>query len=167
MKTKILVVESSDDLRTGLVILLRLVGYDAVGESTSSAGLQRLLEGGYDLVITDWMLGRVTAEMMLVQADAAGALEGVGIIIHTGWPYIDRPASLARAVMVTKSPRSEILMQAIARMLPGTLHPELARRLFATSASEPTRNLAERKPEQDGAAMRATVGVRYRVQAAK
>ncbi|MDB4963414.1 MAG: Adenylate cyclase [Myxococcales bacterium] len=168
MKKSILVIEGSDDLRTGLVILLRLVGYDAIGESTPSAGLQRLLERDFDLVITDWMIGRLTAESMLVQADTAGALEGVGVLIHTGWPYIDRPASLARAVIVTKSPRSEILMETIARMLPGTLHPEFARRLFtASSAPEPTRNLPERQAEQDRPAVWSSVGVRNRIQAAK
>jgi DNA-binding NtrC family response regulator len=168
MKPKILIVEDANDLRMGLVVLLRLIGYDAHGESTPGAGLQRLLEGGTDLVISDWMFGRVTAESMLVQANDAGALEGVGVIIHTGWSHIERPSTLAHAVIVTKSARSETLMRTIARMLPGTLDPQLERELFVPwSAAEAASNLAEWKAEQDRPAVRTAIGVRNRVQSAK
>ncbi|MPY72136.1 MAG: response regulator [Alphaproteobacteria bacterium] len=76
-----------DDYKTMLRIirnLLKQLGFDNVEEATDgSAALQKLREGKYSLVISDWNMEPMTGIQLLKEVRADGNLKGLPFIMIT------------------------------------------------------------------------------------
>jgi CheY-like chemotaxis protein len=113
----VLVVEDDPDLRSLLVTLLAPLACEIRAASSAKAGLANLLRGDIDVLITDWMLGDDTGGSMLQQAEAAGVLDAVGVIIHSSSMCAPKLATLPRAVIVSKSAGIKALLRSVAHLL--------------------------------------------------
>jgi CheY-like chemotaxis protein len=113
----VLVVEDDPDLRGLLVTLLAPLDCEIRAAGSAKAGLANLLRGDVDVLITDWMLGDDTGGSMLHQAEAAGVLDGVGVIIHSSSMCAPMLATLPRAVIIAKSAGIKTLLRSAAHML--------------------------------------------------
>jgi CheY-like chemotaxis protein len=131
----VLVVEDNSDLRSLLVEMLACLGYDARAASSAKAGLASLLRGDVDVVITDWMLGDATGGSMLEQAQAAGVLADVGVIIYSASSSASKPKTLPRALLVPKASSVKTLLESVACVLPRKVIP--AQRSTIASGGSP------------------------------
>jgi len=83
---RILVVEDQDDVRGLLVTALEIDGHVVDEASTAREGLQRLNEGRYDLVVSDYAMPGGTGTWMLHEAEQAGLLTNTAALVVTAHP---------------------------------------------------------------------------------
>src|SRR5688572_18883191 len=85
-RPSILLVEDDDDIRELLVTLLDLAGFESDPCCSAEEGLERLREGTYDLVLTDYCLPQRSGGWLLKQASAEGLLDAVPALVVTAYP---------------------------------------------------------------------------------
>lgn len=90
-KRRILVVEDDQDVLEVMVRHLEARGYNVIAAKDGMEGLERLKNGGYDLVITDIVMPYVSGVGIVSAAKSSGA--GVPVIAITG--YGKEPESAA------------------------------------------------------------------------
>lgn len=85
-RARILVVEDQADVRALLVTALEIEGHDVDEASNAREGLQRLQDGRYDLVLSDYAMPGGTGTWMLREAERAGLLSNTAALIVTAHP---------------------------------------------------------------------------------
>jgi two-component system response regulator GlrR len=85
-RARILVVEDQADVRGLLVTALEIDGHDVDEASNAREGLQRLQEGHYDLVLSDFAMPGGTGTWMLHEAELQGLLSNTIALILTAHP---------------------------------------------------------------------------------
>jgi CheY-like chemotaxis protein len=96
---RILLVEDDGDTREVLALALRGQAYDVIEAADPETGLQRLREGGWDLVIAHYSLPGKTAGVMLQEAAGEGLLQEVASLVITAHP---EPAGVSAAQVLHK-----------------------------------------------------------------
>jgi CheY-like chemotaxis protein len=96
---RILLVEDDGDTREVLALALAGQAYEVTEASDPETGLERLLQGGYDLVIAHYSMPGKTAGVMLQEAAAGGLLQGVASLVITAHP---EPVGVSREMVVPK-----------------------------------------------------------------
>jgi DNA-binding NtrC family response regulator len=86
-KGSLLVVEDEDLARKNLVHILNREGYDVIGVETGEKALALFKQRPFDLVITDFKMGRVDGLQVLEKCKALQPL--VEVIIITGYATVD------------------------------------------------------------------------------
>jgi two-component system response regulator GlrR len=84
---RILVVEDSDDIRTLMMILLELEGYDVETARSAEEALDLLNEGRYDLVLSDYALPGHSGAWLLQEALSQRLIERPHGMLITANPY--------------------------------------------------------------------------------
>jgi CheY-like chemotaxis protein len=85
---RILVVEDQEDVRRLLVTALQLEGHDVDEAGNAHEGLQRLRQGGYKLVLSDYAMPGGTGAWMLHEAAREGLLQHTAALILTAHPDV-------------------------------------------------------------------------------
>ena len=85
-RTRVLVVEDQDDVRRLLVTALEMEGHDVDEASNALDGLEKIRQGRYNLIITDYAMPGGTGTWMLQQASAADLLQGTVSLVVTAHP---------------------------------------------------------------------------------
>ena len=85
-RARLLVVEDQADVRALLVTALEIEGHDVDEASNAQEGLQRLRDGHYDLVLSDYAMPGGTGTWMLQEAERAGLLSNTAALIVTAHP---------------------------------------------------------------------------------
>ena len=83
MGLRVLVVEDDEQVATVLTALLESEGYDVAVAATADAGLQRLREKPWHLVVSDYWLPDRTGAWMLGEASHAGLLRDSQVLVIT------------------------------------------------------------------------------------
>lgn len=94
-RARILVVEDQDDVRRLLVTALEIDGHDVDEAANALDGLQRLQDGEYDLVLSDYAMPGGTGTWMLTEAQKRGLLTDTAALIVTAYPDARELAHLA------------------------------------------------------------------------
>jgi CheY-like chemotaxis protein len=84
----ILIVEDQEDVRRMLVMALSIEGHRVDDACNAEEGLQRLKQGRYQLVLTDYAMPGRTGSSMLLEASQLGLLEHTAAIIITAHPDV-------------------------------------------------------------------------------
>lgn len=87
-RTRILLVEDSDDLRDLMQLILETEGYAVSTATTAEEGLERLEHEPYDLVVSDYALPGHTGTWLLHEAVARHLMPEMQGIIVTAHPQI-------------------------------------------------------------------------------
>jgi len=85
-RARILVVEDQDDVRGLLVTALEIEGHEVDQAANAREGLQRLEEGRYNLVLSDYAMPGGTGSWMLHEAERRGLLVDTPALIVTAHP---------------------------------------------------------------------------------
>jgi CheY-like chemotaxis protein len=101
VRTRILVVEDQDDVRTLMATALRLSGYAVDEADRAHAGLNRLKETRYNLVLTDYAMPGGTGAWMLHEAARQGLMADTAALVVTAHPDV---ADLATGVDIISKP---------------------------------------------------------------
>jgi circadian clock protein KaiB len=83
---RVLLVDENDDNRELIALALERHGYPVDRVASAADGLERLRQGGYDLVIAHYGLPDQTAAAMLKDAQREGLLEGMATLVMSGQP---------------------------------------------------------------------------------
>ena len=94
MQYTILIIDDEKNIREGLGAALEMEGYKIALASDGKAGLERLVKGDIDLVITDLRMPEVSGEQVL--AKVAAENPGVPVIVLTGHGSIDSAVDAMR-----------------------------------------------------------------------
>ena len=94
MQYTILIIDDEKNIREGLGAALEMEGYKIALASDGKAGLERLVKGDIDLVITDLRMPEVSGEQVLAKVTAENP--GVPVIILTGHGSIDSAVDAMR-----------------------------------------------------------------------
>ena len=86
-KESLLVVEDEDLARKNLVHILNREGYDVIGVDSGEKAVALLKQRPFDLVITDFKMGRVDGLQVLEKSKAMQPL--IEVIIITGYATVD------------------------------------------------------------------------------
>jgi CheY-like chemotaxis protein len=84
----ILIVEDQEDVRRMLVMALSIEGHHVHDACNADEGLQRLKQGRYQLVLTDYAMPGRTGSSMLLEASQLGLLDHTAAIIITAHPDV-------------------------------------------------------------------------------
>ena len=87
-RSRILLVEDSDDLRALMVFILEAEGYSVDSARTAEEGLHLLDRGRYDLVLSDYALPGRTGAWLLREAVARHLLSSMHGVIVTAHPQV-------------------------------------------------------------------------------
>jgi len=90
---RVLVVEDQDDVRLMLTTVLAMEGYRVDEAANALAGLERLKNGRYDLVLADYAMPGGTGTWMLQQAASDGWLQQTAAVVVTAHPEVIRPSA--------------------------------------------------------------------------
>ncbi|MCL2656949.1 MAG: chemotaxis response regulator CheY [Betaproteobacteria bacterium] len=83
-KTKFLVVDDFSTMRRIVRNLLKELGYTNVDEAEDGAvALQKLQNGGFDFVVTDWNMPNMTGIELLQAIRASAQLKGLPVLMIT------------------------------------------------------------------------------------
>lgn len=94
MQYTILIIDDEKNIREGLGAALEMEGYKIALASDGKAGLERLVKGDIDLVITDLRMPEVSGEHVLAKVSAENP--GVPVIVLTGHGSIDSAVDAMR-----------------------------------------------------------------------
>ena len=94
MQYTILIIDDEKNIREGLGAALEMEGYKIALASDGKAGLERLVKGDIDLVITDLRMPEVSGEQVLAKVTAENP--GVPVIVLTGHGSIDSAVDAMR-----------------------------------------------------------------------
>ena len=94
MQYTILIIDDEKNIREGLGAALEMEGYKIALASDGKAGLERLVKGDIDLVITDLRMPEVSGEHVLAKVTAENP--GVPVIVLTGHGSIDSAVDAMR-----------------------------------------------------------------------
>ena len=94
MQYTILIIDDEKNIREGLGAALEMEGYKIALASDGKAGLERLIKGDIDLVITDLRMPEVSGEHVLAKVTAENP--GVPVIVLTGHGSIDSAVDAMR-----------------------------------------------------------------------
>lgn len=94
MQYTILIIDDEKNIREGLGAALEMEGYKIALASDGKAGLERLVKGDIDLVITDLRMPEVSGEQVLAKVSAENP--GVPVIVLTGHGSIDSAVDAMR-----------------------------------------------------------------------
>ncbi|MEO6420684.1 MAG: response regulator [Polyangiaceae bacterium] len=83
LPTKLLYVEDDDDLRDMIARAFGEAGYDVTAVSSAEIALERLENGHFDILVTDYNLTGETGAWLLEKASAKGRLEGTAVLVLT------------------------------------------------------------------------------------
>lgn len=94
MQYTILIIDDEKNIREGLGAALEMEGYKIALASDGKAGLERIVKGDIDLVITDLRMPEVSGEHVLAKVTAENP--GVPVIVLTGHGSIDSAVDAMR-----------------------------------------------------------------------
>ena len=94
MQYTILIIDDEKNIREGLGAALEMEGYKIALASDGKAGLERIVKGDIDLVITDLRMPEVSGEQVLAKVTAENP--GVPVIVLTGHGSIDSAVDAMR-----------------------------------------------------------------------
>ena len=94
MQYTILIIDDEKNIREGLGAALEMEGYKIALASDGKAGLERLVKGDIDLVITDLRMPEVSGEHVLAKVTTENP--GVPVIVLTGHGSIDSAVDAMR-----------------------------------------------------------------------
>ncbi|MGI5172177.1 sigma-54-dependent Fis family transcriptional regulator [Treponema sp. OMZ 840] len=94
MQYTILIIDDEKNIREGLGAALEMEGYKIALAPDGKAGLERIMQGDIDLVITDLRMPQVSGEQVL--AKVAAETPGVPVIVLTGHGSIDTAVDAMR-----------------------------------------------------------------------
>lgn len=94
MQYTILIIDDEKNIREGLGAALEMEGYKIALASDGKAGLERIVKGDIDLVITDLRMPEVSGEHVLAKVSAENP--GVPVIVLTGHGSIDSAVDAMR-----------------------------------------------------------------------
>jgi DNA-binding response OmpR family regulator len=80
---RVLVVEDDDDIRQLVTGFLTREGHQTEGASSAEEAIARLREGGYDLLVLDVMLGRVSGWSVLEELNRSGLRHRLKVLALT------------------------------------------------------------------------------------
>lgn len=113
-RARILVVEDQDDVRRMLVTALEIDGHDVDEAESALAGLKRLQQGRYNLVLSDYAMPGGTGTWMLHEADRLGLMAGAEALIITAHPDI---RELADVEVITKPLDLDFFLEQVRKLL--------------------------------------------------
>ena len=111
---RILVVEDQDDVRRMLVTALEIDGHHVEEADSAPAGLKRLRESRYDLVLTDYAMPGGTGTWMLHEATRLGLMEQSVALIITAHPDV---RDLAHVPVISKPLDLDFFLEQVRRLL--------------------------------------------------
>lgn len=111
---RILVVEDQEDVRRMLVTALEIDGHQVEEAANAREGLNRLQEGRYDLVLSDYAMPGGTGTWMLNEADRRGLLDGTVALIVTAHPDV---RELADVEVISKPIDLDRFLEQVRRIL--------------------------------------------------
>lgn len=91
---KVLLVEDHADIRDALAAILQDEGYEVAAVPSAEAGMSRLQEGRFDLLVTDYCLPERTGCWLVEQARADHRLEGCEVLMITAHPQPKVPSGI-------------------------------------------------------------------------
>ena len=107
MAKRILIIDDDTYIRELYEELLKAEGYDVVTEKDGAAGLARIQEGGFDLILLDIMLPKIDGHGVLVKLKEQPPTKPNGpIVVLTNLandPIIQESVSLGAAASYIKS----------------------------------------------------------------
>ncbi|MBT4821189.1 MAG: response regulator, partial [Lentisphaerae bacterium] len=92
--TRVLIVDDERSIRFTLSVFLEKAGYFAASASTAAEALKMLAEEGFDVVVSDIVMPRMTGVELLVQLREQ--LPSVPVIMMTGEPTMETAAEAVR-----------------------------------------------------------------------
>jgi two-component system response regulator GlrR len=111
---RILVVEDQDDVRRMLVTALEIDGHHVEEADSAPAGLKRLRESRYDLVLSDYAMPGGTGTWMLHEATRLGLMEHSVALIITAHPDV---RDLAHVPVISKPLDLDFFLEQVRRLL--------------------------------------------------
>jgi CheY-like chemotaxis protein len=87
--TSILIVEDQEDVRRMMVTALTMEGHQVEEAANGAEGLERLKQGRYQLVLSDYAMPGYTGSWMLREATRLGLLDHTAAVIITAHPEIE------------------------------------------------------------------------------
>ena len=111
---RILVVEDQDDVRRMLVTALELEGHTVDEADSAPAGLKRLQEARYNLVLSDYAMPGGTGTWMLHEATRLGLMQDSVALIITAHPDV---RELADVEVISKPLDLDFFLEQIRRLL--------------------------------------------------
>lgn len=117
---KILVVDDDDSLRTAMSRLLRASGFtNVVSANDGDVALERLLvDGGYDLVITDFNMPKMNGLQLLKAVRQSEQLRHIKVVMVTGMGNLDGMRTAGADAAFRKPFRFEDLEVKLAELFP-------------------------------------------------
>lgn len=113
-RARILVVEDQDDVRRMLVTALEIDGHDVDEADSALAGLKRLQQRRYNLVLSDYAMPGGTGTWMLHEADRLGLMADAEALIITAHPDI---RELADVEVITKPLDLDFFLEQVRKLL--------------------------------------------------
>ena len=151
LRSRILVVEDQDDVRRMLVTALEIEGHEVVEADSALAGLDRLREGRYDLVLSDYAMPGGTGTWMLHEATRLGLMADAVALIITAHPDV---RELGDVEVISKPLDLDYFLEQVRKLLVARAAPETRTAgykvefvLYVSSAS-PTSVQAQRTIER-------------------
>lgn len=95
-----MLIEDDVDSREALSLFLEQEGYEVAPVGSAGDGLERLREGGVDLVLTDYMLPDRSGAWLIERAGAEGLLGGAPVLMLSAHP----DPELAAGVKLLRKP---------------------------------------------------------------
>lgn len=111
---RILVVEDQDDVRRMLVTALEIDGHQVDEADSAPAGLKRLREARYQLVLSDYAMPGGTGTWMLHEANRLGLMEDAVALIITAHPDV---RELADVEVISKPLDLDFFLEQVRRLL--------------------------------------------------
>lgn len=111
---RILVVEDQEDVRRMLVTALEIDGHHVEEAASARAGLSRLHEARYNLVLSDYAMPGGTGTWMLNEAERRGLLDGTVALIVTAHPDV---RELADVEVISKPIDLDRFLEQVRRIL--------------------------------------------------
>jgi DNA-binding response OmpR family regulator len=125
---RLLVIEDDADVRLFMVLALRAEGYDVSSAADAREAMHQLLNGRFDLVLTDYGLPGKDGLSLIAEAEKKGLLRGTRVMMLTAFPWL---AEDVRMPVLTKPIDFDDLTTRLRRMLendPQTAHASIRAR---------------------------------------
>jgi CheY-like chemotaxis protein len=112
--SRILVVDDQDDVRRMLVTALEIDGHQVDEADSAPAGLRKLHESSYHLVLSDYAMPGGTGTWMLHEANRLGLMADAVALIITAHPDV---RDLADVEVITKPLDLDFFLEQVRRLL--------------------------------------------------
>ena len=113
-RARILVVEDQEDVRRMLVTALEIEGHAVAEAANANEGLQRLRDGRFNLVLSDYAMPGGTGTWMLHEASRLGLMDDTVALIVTAHPEV---TDLAEVEVITKPLDLDFFLEQVRRVL--------------------------------------------------